>query len=118
MTPKEADCSYFQDQTRNITAPPTPGHNCQIVLPYHASTAHGSHKKEIVLAQVSLVMVLMFILCHSIKWIPNIYELLQVCKLLRAVAEMFSSHLSIQFHTFYMHPQTQLWWLGGSVLTS
>jgi hypothetical protein len=43
-----------------------------------SSSSGGHHKKETVLAQVSLFMVLVFILCHSIKWVPNIYELFQV----------------------------------------
>ena len=29
------------------------------------------------LAKVSIVIVFVFIVCHSIKWIPNIYELIQ-----------------------------------------
>ena len=33
------------------------------------------HQKEVRLAHVSLVIVLVFISCHSVKWIPNIYEL-------------------------------------------
>lgn len=33
---------------------------------------------EIMLAKVSLVIVFIFIICHSIKWIPNIYELVQM----------------------------------------
>ena len=32
---------------------------------------------EVMLAKVSLVIVVVFIICHSIKWIPNIYELVQ-----------------------------------------
>ena len=32
---------------------------------------------EVMLAKVSIVIVFVFIMCHSIKWIPNIYELLQ-----------------------------------------
>lgn len=39
-----------------------------------ASTA-SSKRNEIALAKVSLTIVLIFILCHSVKWIPNIYEL-------------------------------------------
>jgi len=35
-------------------------------------------KRNLVLAQVSLGIVFSFIVCHSIKWIPNIYEMLQV----------------------------------------
>ena len=32
------------------------------------------------LAKVSIVIVVVFIACHSIKWIPNIYELIQRMK--------------------------------------
>ena len=32
---------------------------------------------EIVLAKVSIFIVFVFILCHSVRWIPNIYELIQ-----------------------------------------
>ena len=41
---------------------------------------HGeqSKKNEVALAKVSLTIVLIFILCHSVKWIPNIYELLRL----------------------------------------
>jgi len=35
-------------------------------------------KKNLILAQVSMAIVFSFIVCHSIKWIPNIYEMLQV----------------------------------------
>ena len=38
-----------------------------------------NRKKDIILVKVSLAIVFVFIVCHSIKWIPNIYELLQVC---------------------------------------
>ena len=34
-------------------------------------------KNEIALAKVSLTIVLIFILCHSVKWIPNIYEVVR-----------------------------------------
>ncbi|XP_023334081.1 probable G-protein coupled receptor frpr-1 isoform X2 [Eurytemora carolleeae] len=33
------------------------------------------HQREIRLSQVSLLIVLVFIICHSIRWIPNIFEL-------------------------------------------
>jgi len=36
------------------------------------------HQREVRLAQVSCGIVAVFILCHSVKWIPNIYELVQV----------------------------------------
>jgi hypothetical protein len=39
-----------------------------------------NRKKNIILSKVSLAIVFVFIVCHSIKWIPNIYELLQVRK--------------------------------------
>ena len=41
-----------------------------------SSTA--TKKNEIALAKVGLTIVLIFILCHSVKWIPNIYELVRL----------------------------------------
>ena len=49
------------------------------------STLHSSadsisasiHLKDVRLAHVSLVIVFVFICCHSIKWIPNMWELRQ-----------------------------------------
>ena len=38
----------------------------------------GRQRKEVVLAKVSLAIVVVFIVCHSVKWIPNIHELLHV----------------------------------------
>ena len=35
---------------------------------------------EIMLARVSLVITFVFIVCHSIRWVPNIYELVQRIK--------------------------------------
>jgi hypothetical protein len=32
---------------------------------------------EIILAKVSILITIVFIVCHSIRWIPNIYELVQ-----------------------------------------
>ena len=32
---------------------------------------------EIILARVSIMIVFVFIVCHSIRWIPNVYELIQ-----------------------------------------
>ena len=37
-----------------------------------------ARRKNIVLSKVSLAIVFVFIVCHSIKWIPNIYELQNV----------------------------------------
>ena len=36
------------------------------------------HKRDLLMTHVSLAVVFVFIVCHSIKWIPNIYEFLQV----------------------------------------
>lgn len=38
----------------------------------------ATKKNEIALAKVGLTIVLIFILCHSVKWIPNIYELVRL----------------------------------------
>ena len=43
-----------------------------------ASAASANKRNEIALAKVSLTIVLIFILCHSIKWIPNIYEVVRL----------------------------------------
>ena len=32
------------------------------------------HRREMQLAHISLVIVLVFVLSHSVKWIPNIWE--------------------------------------------
>ena len=32
---------------------------------------------EMILARVSILIVIVFIVCHSVRWIPNIYELIQ-----------------------------------------
>ena len=37
-----------------------------------------ARRKNIVLSKVSLAIVFVFIVCHSIKWIPNIYEYTKV----------------------------------------
>ena len=39
-----------------------------------------SKKSEIALAKVSLAIVFVFILCHSVKWIPNLYELARLAR--------------------------------------
>jgi hypothetical protein len=41
-------------------------------------TGQKLRKKDVGMAKVSLVIVFIFIICHSVKWIPNIYELSQV----------------------------------------
>ncbi|XP_040579725.1 FMRFamide receptor [Lepeophtheirus salmonis] len=43
-----------------------------------SSNVHSYKRKEIILAKVSLAIVFVFFICHSVKWIPNIYELIQV----------------------------------------
>lgn len=46
-----------------------------------ASTAESQSKKnEVALAKVSLSIVFVFILCHSVKWIPNLYEHARLAK--------------------------------------
>ena len=41
--------------------------------------ALNQRRREIVLAKVSLAIAFVFILCHSVKWIPNIYEYVYPC---------------------------------------
>ena len=52
-----------------------------------ASVASGSavvsgnagdlRRREVVLAKISLYMVFVFLICHSVKIVPNIYEMVQ-----------------------------------------
>ena len=35
-------------------------------------------RKEIGIAKISLTIAVVFIVCHSIKWIPNIHEIIMV----------------------------------------
>ena len=44
----------------------------------HGPESASNRRASLVMAQVSLAIVFVFIVCHSIKWIPNVYELLQV----------------------------------------
>ena len=44
----------------------------------HGPDSAANRNRDMALAKVSLAIVLVFIVCHSIKWVPNIYELLQV----------------------------------------
>ena len=37
-------------------------------------------KNEIALAKVSMAIVFIFIICHSVRWIPNVYELTRIYK--------------------------------------
>eukprot|EP00095_Tigriopus_kingsejongensis_P007527 maker-scaffold103_size370364-snap-gene-2.27 protein:Tk07527 transcript:maker-scaffold103_size370364-snap-gene-2.27-mRNA-1 annotation:"fmrfamide receptor" len=43
-----------------------------------AQHPHNTRRKEINLAKISLVIVFVFIVCHVLKWIPNLYELILV----------------------------------------
>ena len=45
----------------------------------HSSSA-SPKINEIALAKVSLAIVLIFILCHSVRWIPNVYELVRIVR--------------------------------------
>ena len=66
----------------------------------------SSKKNEMLLAKVSLTIVFIFILCHSVKWIPNIFELLRFT-FLPNFKEYFclleTSYLCWQFNTFLDH---------------
>ena len=69
-----------------IWAGATLGNNLQ---PMAQSGVIVQRTQDVNLAKISLGIVFVFIVCHSLKWIPNIYELMQVkiwclasCKLL------------------------------------
>ena len=44
------------------------------------SSLSSSKKNEIALAKVSMAIVLIFIICHSVRWIPNVYELVRIVR--------------------------------------
>ena len=44
------------------------------------STQSSSKKNEIALAKVSVAIVIIFVLCHSVRWIPNVYELVRIMR--------------------------------------
>jgi len=74
---------FFKEQTKAGVVPPTPAiinPSSSLSFGHHQSNSShsSSQKKEVILAQVSLLMAIVFITCHSFKWIPNVYELLQV----------------------------------------
>ena len=51
-----------------------------ITLIERRNSLSASKKNEIALAKVSLAIVLIFILCHSVRWIPNVYELVRIVR--------------------------------------
>jgi len=66
------------------------------------------HQREIRLSQVSLLIVVVFIVCHSIRWIPNIFELYSSGDDWPAWLTYFSalSHLGMTFNAsvnFYIY---------------
>merc|ERR1719458_1212414 len=42
-----------------------------------SSSLYTQRQKEVKLAQVSLLLAIMMLSCHSLKWVPNIWELRQ-----------------------------------------
>ena len=62
---------------------------------------------EIELAKVSIAIVVVFVICHSVKWIPNIYELLQ--RLFQDIGEEdIAWPLWVQYNTEISHLLTVL----------
>ena len=59
--------------------------------------AHSDlRRREVVLAKISLYMVFVFLICHSVKIVPNIYEMLQTYLMVS-----FSSHLPLVTQSLY-----------------
>ena len=42
-----------------------------------SGNAGDLRRREVVLAKISLYMVFVFLICHSVKIVPNIYEMVQ-----------------------------------------
>ena len=53
------------------------------------------NKRDIVLAKVNLIIVTIFIIAHSIRWLPSIFVLIWVRRIL-AIYKKKSSHCSFK----------------------
>lgn len=47
----------------------------------HQQGEEQGRQGQVDMAKISLIIVLISIICHSIKWIPNIYEMVWVSRL-------------------------------------
>ena len=63
---------------------------------------------EIMLAKVSIGIVIVFVICHSVKWIPNIYELVQRLLQETTKSENIAWPLWVQYITEISHFLTVL----------
>ena len=62
--------------------------------------AHSDlRRREVVLAKISLYMVFVFLICHSVKIVPNIYEMLQTYLM---VSQFFIYIIISTFMSVYM----------------
>ena len=53
--------------------------NSQLLQPrIHQHGADERRQAQVHMAKVSIIIVAIFIVCHSIKWVPNIYEMIFV----------------------------------------
>ena len=51
---------------------------CPASPPGNNGAGGSTRQKEITLAKISLAIAIVFIVSHSVKWIPNFYELVYV----------------------------------------
>ena len=61
--------------THNIESSQVNEHNWRVQTSFKISKRLKVN--EIMLARVSLLITFVFVICHSIRWVPNIYELIQ-----------------------------------------
>ena len=48
------------------------------ILAPNSPTMSSRKRKELGVAKISLIIAMIFILCHFVKWIPNIHEMIMV----------------------------------------
>ena len=60
-----------------------------------SGNAGDLRRREVVLAKISLYMVFVFLICHSVKIVPNIYEMVQTYLEVRRFSEAIFSHFGL-----------------------
>ena len=66
-----------------------------IWIKWHGRAHSDLRRREVVLAKISLYMVFVFLICHSVKIVPNIYEMAQTYLMVSLL-----SHHTIYLMTF------------------
>ena len=67
----------FQSTTPTISPPLSYNNYIEETPRVSISSIRRRDLNEVILAKFSIFIILVLIICHSIKWIPNVYELVQ-----------------------------------------